>query len=149
MIDVIVIGAGPAGAATAALLKRLGYEVEVWEKARFPRHRIGESLPPRAVALLKHLGFEVSGFAVMEGHTSIWGNPEPHRAVFEEGYGLQVDRVRFDQMLVDQAGVRIHFERSSTGLLREGGRVVGARHRNGETRSRFVVAASGSGSTAR
>ena len=50
------------------------------------------SLPPRAVAFLKHLGFHADGFAVMEGHTAIWGGTEPHRAVFEAGYGLQVER---------------------------------------------------------
>ena len=67
MLDVIVVGAGPAGTATASLLRRLGYSVEIWERAKFPRHRIGESLPPRAVDLLKHLQFQIDGFAVMEG----------------------------------------------------------------------------------
>lgn len=149
MVDVIVVGAGPGGSATAALLRRLGYEVEIWERAAFPRHRIGESLPPRAVGLLKHLGFNADGFAVMEGHTSVWGSPEPQRAVFEDGYGLQVERDRFDQLLIDQASVPVHFGRTATGLLREDGQVVGVRSQDGETKAHFVVMATGPGKGSR
>ncbi len=149
MPDVIVIGAGPAGAVTAALLRRLGYAVEIWERQAFPRHRIGESLPPRAVDLLKHLRFEANGFAVMEGHTSIWGEAEPHRAVFQEGYGLQVQRDRFDQKLVDQSDASVYFGRTALGLVQEDGKVAGVRDKDGEVRARFVVMASGPGKSTR
>ncbi len=144
-----MVGAGPAGAVTAALLRRFGYDVEIWERARFPRHRIGESLPPRAVALLRHLGFQANGFAVMEGHTSVWGTTEPHRAVFEEGYGLQVDRDRFDQLLIDQSSAPVQFGRIVTDLLKEDGKVAGVRWNHGQTRARFVVMATGPGKGSR
>ena len=130
---------------TAALLTRLGYQVEIWERENFPRHRIGESLPPRTIALLKHLGFDTPGFAVMEGHTSIWGSVEPHRAVFENAYGLQVERDRFDEMLLRQSGAAVQFGRSATGLLREGQRITGVQFSTGEVRCRFVVMATGPG----
>src|SRR5262245_26109419 len=116
MVDVIVLGAGPAGSVTAGLLTRLGYQVEIWERENFPRHRIGESFPPRTIALLQHLGFDTPGFAVMEGHTSIWGSPVAHRAVFENAYGLQVERDRFDEMLLSQSGAAVQFGRSATAL---------------------------------
>jgi len=149
MLDVIIIGAGPAGSVTATLLRRLGFEVEIWERTPFPRHRIGESLPPRAVALLRHLGLKIDDFAVMEGHTSIWGTAEPHRAVFQEGYGLQVERERFDQMLLEQSGCGIHFGKVASGLIKEKDRVVGVRSTEGETRARYIVMATGPGKATR
>lgn len=152
--DILVVGAGPAGTVTAALLQRLGCTVEVWERLRFPRFRIGESLPPRTIGLLRHLGFDSATstrhFAVMEGHTSLWGSGEPRRAVFPEGFGLQVERSLFDQLLAEQSAARIHFGRDTTQLIREGGAIVGARFRGpdseGEQRFRFVIVAGGGGS---
>jgi flavin-dependent dehydrogenase len=41
--DTIVIGAGPAGSATAALLAEYGLRVAVLEREKFPRYHIGES----------------------------------------------------------------------------------------------------------
>ena len=42
--DVIVIGGGPAGSTVASILAREGRNVVLFEKERFPRHHIGESL---------------------------------------------------------------------------------------------------------
>ena len=44
--DVIVIGAGPAGCTSAALLAEKGRRVLLLEKEKFPRYHIGESLMP-------------------------------------------------------------------------------------------------------
>ncbi len=44
--DVIIVGAGPAGSAAAAILSKAGRKVVILEKAKFPRYRVGESLIP-------------------------------------------------------------------------------------------------------
>ena len=55
--DVIVVGAGPAGAATAIFLAEHGLAVRLLDRARFPRPKIcGEYLSPEAPRLLDRLG---------------------------------------------------------------------------------------------
>jgi geranylgeranyl reductase family protein len=57
--DVVVVGAGPAGSATAAHLADAGLDVVVLEKSSFPRDKIcGDALTPRAVRELDHLGVD-------------------------------------------------------------------------------------------
>ena len=79
MSDVVVVGCGPAGAATATWLARAGREVTVLDAATFPRDKTcGDGLTPRAMAEMDRLGqgdwargrvrirgLELSGF----GHT--------------------------------------------------------------------------------
>ncbi|QVQ50984.1 geranylgeranyl reductase family protein [Spiractinospora alimapuensis] len=60
--DVIVVGAGPAGAATAHYLARAGLDVLVCEKSTFPREKVcGDGLTPRGVKQLHKLGVDFSG----------------------------------------------------------------------------------------
>ena len=55
--DVLVVGAGPSGAACAQRLARAGHDVVVVEKKRFPREKTcGDGLTPRAVRELEDLG---------------------------------------------------------------------------------------------
>ena len=59
--DVVVVGAGPAGSATAAHLARRGLSVLLLEKATFPRDKIcGDGLTPRAVKQLVNLGIDTT-----------------------------------------------------------------------------------------
>ncbi|MCA9598777.1 MAG: FAD-dependent oxidoreductase [Myxococcales bacterium] len=56
MLDVVVIGGGPAGAATAAELARRGRRVRVLEREQFPRFHVGESLLPCSLPFFERLG---------------------------------------------------------------------------------------------
>ena len=53
--DVIVVGGGPAGATTATLVAQQGFNVTLFERERFPRYHIGESLIPETFWVLERL----------------------------------------------------------------------------------------------
>ena len=55
-VDVAICGGGPAGSTAAALLAKKGYRVAVFERERFPRFHIGESLLPWNIPLLERVG---------------------------------------------------------------------------------------------
>jgi geranylgeranyl reductase family protein len=55
--DVVVIGAGPAGSATAISLAERGWRVLLVDKATFPRDKVcGDFVSPRSLAVLTQLG---------------------------------------------------------------------------------------------
>ena len=56
-IDVLIIGAGPAGSVAASMIHQAGYSVRVVERERFPRFVIGESLLPRCMEVLEDANF--------------------------------------------------------------------------------------------
>src|ERR1044072_1748196 len=55
-VEVLIVGAGPAGAVAAALLRRQGRRVLVLEREQFPRFSIGESLLPQSMEYLAEAG---------------------------------------------------------------------------------------------
>lgn len=108
--DIVIAGGGPAGATIARLLSGLGYHVVVFEKRRFPRHQIGESLTPRIFPILDFLDvrarIEAAGFLRMAGHTVCWGSAQPRVSYYSEDHsrrGFQVWRADFDSLLVQHA----------------------------------------------
>ena len=108
--DVAVVGAGPAGSATAWRLARSGCRVVLLERSRFDTPRVGESLAPSTNALLTELGvwprFTSLRPLPSYGTRSVWGGTEPQsrsHLVSPYGCGWHVDRVAFDRMLAEAA----------------------------------------------
>jgi len=111
--DVLVVGGGPGGSTTAALLQRRGWRVIQLEKDRHPRFHIGESLLPCNLPIMEELGVldKVRALGVVK-HGADFPSPRP------EGYqtfhfrralggspphAFQVKREEFDQMLFEHA----------------------------------------------
>jgi flavin-dependent dehydrogenase len=108
--DVAVVGAGPAGSATARHLALDDRRVVLIERSRFDTPRVGESLAPAVQPLLVKLGvwsrFLALGPLPSYGTRSLWGDSTPgvHSHLMSAwGRGWHVDRLAFDRLLVDAA----------------------------------------------
>ncbi|MGU3399846.1 NAD(P)/FAD-dependent oxidoreductase [Brucellaceae bacterium D45D] len=111
--DVVIVGSGPAGSATAITLARLGQRVLMVEKRAALDFKLGETLLPGSIGLVKHLLGEIGGrvgaFAGVfqtAGTVSLWANGQPDGFDFfftSSGHGLCVDRLAFDEALRQSA----------------------------------------------
>ena len=138
--DVIVVGAGPSGSATAAYLAMAGLDVLLLEKAAFPREKVcGDGLTPRAVRELITLGIPTpaqDGWIKNHGLRIVGGGvrlelPWPDLASFPP-YGLVRTRLDFDEILARHAvkhGARLLESTSVTGpiLDERTGAIIGVR----------------------
>jgi geranylgeranyl reductase family protein len=132
--DVAVIGAGPAGAAAAITLARLGRSVVLVDKARFPRDKCcGDGLTTAALRHLEDLGLDPASVPSWEPVREVVVAVPRGRRVslpFPEGSGqfaASARRVDLDAALANLAV-------SSGAVLMEGHGVVGvARHEDGAT----------------
>ncbi len=136
--DVVVVGAGPAGAAAAYWLAQAGVDVLVLEKAQFPRDKVcGDGLTPRAVGELVAMGVPTrpeDGWLRNTGLRVYGGGhrlelPWPELRSYPD-YGLARPRRDFDQVLANHAaaaGARVQYRTAVTGpvLDERTGRVVG------------------------
>ena len=108
MLDVIVVGAGPAGAVAALIAARAGARVRLLDRASFPRDKLcGDTVNPGALAVLRRLGLveplEVSGLRV-DGMTITGGDGVRVDARYPDGvYGRALVRRDMDWALVSQA----------------------------------------------
>src|SRR5690349_16952092 len=116
--DVIVVGAGPAGASAAFHLAQAGVDVLLLEKAAFPRDKIcGDGLTPRAVRQLVSMGLDLDapGWQRNKGLRIVGAGhrielPWPDLASFPS-YGLVRTRTDLDEILArhaEKAGARLH-----------------------------------------
>lgn len=106
--DVLILGAGPAGAA-AALNLAPHHRVLLVDRLDVPVQRIGESLPPAARRLLADMGlldeFLLQGHSPCHGNRSVWGGMAAEQDFLRDpdGHGWHLDRARFESWLRHKA----------------------------------------------
>ncbi len=160
--DVVVVGAGPAGASTAFWAARCGHRVLMVEKRTFPREKTcGDGLTPRAVHQLTEMGLadQLARYHRFDGlratgHGRVLELNWPAHPVFPS-HGYVVRRCDLDHFVADHAvaaGAELRQATTAVVPLREDGRVVGATLKTvdgtyQEVRSRFVVVAEGAKTT--
>lgn len=157
MGEVIIVGAGPAGSATALSLARAGVRVRIIERTRFPRRKAcGEYLAPGAVAALRALDVyapvRAAAFPIERLRVSVRGAPALTLALEREA--LAIAREQLDDLLLQAAcaaGASLQYGRvedvSFDHLGRANGVVVRAESGDVETiAAPFVVGADGAGS---
>src|SRR5260370_10483891 len=115
-------GGGPAASTAAALLARAGHRVVLFEREKFPRFHIGESLLPFSMKAFTRLGlhekFSTAGFLKKYGGEIMGACSDTGtKFYFKDGYRSQTDhayqvtRGDFDKLLLDHAaesGAEVH-----------------------------------------
>ena len=109
--DIVVLGAGPAGLATAICCAEAGLDVRILERSSFPRPSVGEAVHPGAEALFERLAVaDPVRKADFVRHTGIWIKRQNKREFIPFGEaagkawrGFQLWRPTFDQILSDRA----------------------------------------------
>ncbi|PWT78679.1 MAG: pyridine nucleotide-disulfide oxidoreductase [Bacteroidetes bacterium] len=160
-VDVLVIGAGPAGTVAASIVNKAGFKVKIVEKMRFPRFVIGESLLPRCMEALTEAGFvdavkekkfqeKFGAKFVKNGKICDYSFADQ----FTHGWTWtwQVTRADFDKTLADtveKMGVPISYETTVTAIRFNGSdsvtTVQDASGNVSEIEARFIIDGSGYG----
>lgn len=159
--DAIIIGAGPAGAIAAALLRKAGRTVLVLERELFPRFSIGESLLPQCMeyieeagmlAQVTQAGFQRKSGAMFQrdGNYSGFDFSEQFSSGWSETF--EVPRATFDKLLADEAeraGADIRYQHEITAVdVQSHHPTVSCRRSDGSSEtfsSRYILDASGFG----
>jgi flavin-dependent dehydrogenase len=158
--DVLVIGGGPAGATAATLLAQKGHRVAVFEKDKFPRFHIGESLLPVNNSLFEQLGVldQVASIGMVKNAAQFDSmyHGKPQSFYFDRAlnrrypFSYQVHRAELDQILLDNCrakGADVHEETRVTEVDFSDPAMVRAttQGKDGQQQwqARFVIDASG------
>jgi flavin-dependent dehydrogenase len=147
--DAIIIGGGPAGAATAAILAEHGRRVLVLEREKYPRYHIGESLIPFTFQPLERLGLipKMRQSHFMKKYSVTFVQPSGGRSqpfYFHTRYDKdtvaqtwQVLRSEFDVMMLNNArekGAIVREETTVLRLIEAEGKVIGVEAKDAERR---------------
>jgi flavin-dependent dehydrogenase len=153
-VDVVVVGGGPAGSTVSTLLAQRGVKVKLYEREKFPRFHIGESLIPETYWVFKRLNMLdkmkaspfVKKFSVQfvnaagkESAPFYFHDNKPH----ECSQTWQVIRSEFDTLMLDNArehGVEVIQPGRVLEVLFEGDRAVGVRVQTEDGREHTVAA---------
>jgi flavin-dependent dehydrogenase len=176
--DVAIIGGGPGGSTTGAMLRRYDPRLKILivEREQFPREHIGESMLPPISRVLDEMGawdkVEAAGFVIKLGATFTWGKttepwvfgfipmdevrddprPAPYSG-WRTRVAFQVDRSRYDEILLKHAeslGCEVRQKCPVEDVLCEGDRVTGLRLASGDVvRARYYIDASGNAAVLR
>jgi flavin-dependent dehydrogenase len=114
LLNVAIIGGGPAGCAAAlTLLNQTSLKVGILESTNYSHFRIGESVSPSFLALLKYLKIDNEFSSDIQipsnGIDTSWGSPNLQSRDFfftGQGNGWNLDRRNFDKMLADKVKKR-------------------------------------------
>jgi flavin-dependent dehydrogenase len=151
---VVVIGGGPSGSTVSTLIAQRGYRVELFEREKFPRFHIGESLIPQTYWVLKRLNMldKMKGSHFVKKYSVQFINQrgklsEPFYFIdhnpHESSQTWQVRRSEFDQLLLKNAvehGVQVHEGARVLEVLFEGKRAVGIKVRLADGTLRTIKA---------
>ncbi len=156
-IDVLVIGAGPAGCAAGITAARAGARVLVLDRAHFPRHKTcGDAISNRGARLVDELGrtrdaVQTIPHAVVDSAAAILPDGSRIGRSFGHEPGYIVPRLHLDDLLrrfLEASGAELRQGVRVRQLDLEGGRIVGARSDDESWRAPIVIAADGPGSLA-
>ena len=148
MYDLLIVGGGPAGLATAIFAASEGLSAAVLERRRFPIDKpCGEGLMPRGVRLLEAMGARIEKGLPFEGIRYI-DERNVAEARFRDGYGLGVRRTELSRALLARArevGVAVREETRVEAVIqwRDGATVSFA---EGSLDATWIVVADGLGS---
>ncbi|PHQ67712.1 MAG: FAD-dependent oxidoreductase [Sneathiella sp.] len=158
--DVVIIGAGPAGALAATLLAKKQVRVLVLEKMQFPRFVIGESLLPQSMEYLEKAGVleTIKAAAFQHKNGANFSDDTRFSSIdfaekFSDGWAttFQVPRDQFDTLLAEEAakaGADVRFLSDVTDVAFEedgAGLRINGPDGDYQVSCRFVVDASGYG----
>lgn len=160
-VDVLIIGAGPAGTIAASMIHKKGFKVKIVEREKFPRFVIGESLLPRVMDHLEEAGLldkiKQAGFQEKFGAKFVRGNEVcdfNFSEQFTKGWNWtwQVPRANFDQLLsqgVAEMGVDVEHQCAVTHIEFNGTNstttVIDVNKEEKKIEARYIVDASGYG----